>query len=99
MFLSVISRNKTFPYLFYSIIKGYFNVLPAAGYRSNIGSSNNLASEGVYWSSTLKVTGQSPYLNFKSSGAGTSENYFAYGFSVRCVQAFTSRSFFLPLPL
>ena len=99
MFLAVISRNKAFPYLFYFIIKGYFNVLPAAGYRTNSGSSGNLASDGLYWSCTLSAIGKSPRLDFYSSGANTNADPLANGLSVRCVQAFTSHSFFLPLPL
>ena len=71
-------------------------VLPAAGRRdAGTSSSNNLASNGNYWSSTLTATGQSPFLNFNSSSASTSEGALAFASSVRCVQAFTEPLFFL----
>ncbi|WP_099463129.1 hypothetical protein [Parabacteroides provencensis] len=70
-------------------------VVPAAGNRNNSsGSSNNLASNGNYWSSTLTEAGKSPRLNFNSGGANTNAEVLSYGFSVRCVQAFTSHSFY-----
>ncbi len=72
-----------------SAFTGYFFVLPAAGYRYCIdGSSKNQASEGDYWSSTLEA-GRSPRLYFGSS-ADTNANNLANGFSVRCVQVFTT---------
>lgn len=61
--------------------------LPAAGCRDyGSGSSNDLASYGYYWSSTLNASGKSPKLAFNSSNAYTGESSLAYGFSVRCVQ-------------
>ena len=62
-------------------------VLPAAGYRTrDTGSSTKVASDGLYWSSTLLVSGKSSRMNFYSSGASTSEDHLANGMSVRCVQ-------------
>ncbi|WP_455627860.1 hypothetical protein [Parabacteroides chinchillae] len=83
-------------YQFYSIKKGYFYILPAAGYRTrDTGSSTKVASDGLYWSSTLLVSGKSSRMNFYSSGANTNEDHLANGMSVRCVQAFTGHSFFV----
>ncbi|WP_099463128.1 fibrobacter succinogenes major paralogous domain-containing protein [Parabacteroides provencensis] len=82
-------------YQFYSIKKGYFYILPAAGYRDHgSGSSNGLAFEGDYWSSTLGEVGLARRLYFTGSVAKVDELSLAYGFSVRCVQAFTGHSFY-----
>ncbi|RHJ88926.1 hypothetical protein DW095_14390 [Bacteroides sp. AM07-16] len=70
--------------------------MPAAGYRNNSdGSSNNQASNGNYWSSTLESSGKSPRLNFNSSDANTNATNLANGYSVRCVQVFTGLSLIL----
>ncbi|WP_159063519.1 hypothetical protein [Parabacteroides bouchesdurhonensis] len=81
---------------FRSAFTGHLFVLPAAGYRNNSdGSSNNQASNGNYWSSTLESSGKSPRLNFNSSDANTNANNLANGYSVRCVQVFTGLSLIL----
>ena len=80
-------------YQFYSIKKGYFYILPAAGYRNHgDGRSLGLAASGNYWSSTYSG-GKSPRLAILPDGALLGADSFAYGFSVRCVQAFTGHSF------
>jgi uncharacterized protein (TIGR02145 family) len=49
------------------------------------GSISDVDSYGYYWSSTIDGTG-ARYLFFDSSDAYTSDNYRAYGFSVRCIK-------------
>lgn len=68
--------------------------LPAAGYRNNSsGTSNNQGSNGNYWSSSVSGT-NARNVNFNSGTVNGNTNNRANGFSVRCVQVFTGRSFF-----
>ena len=77
-------------YQLYSTRKGYFTVLPAAGFRNySDGSYGGLSTSGHYWSSPLTRTGKSFRLRFASNLASTDEDGLAYGYSVRCVQVFT----------
>ncbi len=61
--------------------------LPAAGYRGAAGSVGFQGSYGYYWSSTA-YSGWTDYnLNFSGANVYPSDdNYYAYGFSVRCVK-------------
>ncbi len=60
--------------------------LPVAGYRIfSTGSLVNVGSYGNYWSSTVSGT-FARYLHFSSSTADMHSNYWAYGFSVRCIK-------------
>jgi len=60
--------------------------LPAAGRRSSSGGSPyDVGTIGYYWSSTVYDT-FAWNLYFFSANAGMSDNYRAFGFSVRCVQ-------------
>jgi uncharacterized protein (TIGR02145 family) len=61
--------------------------LPAAGYRSRYGEESDQGTYGRYWSSTVYRSGDNGYrLGFSSSYVSPSDgNFFATGFSVRCV--------------
>jgi uncharacterized protein (TIGR02145 family) len=59
---------------------------PLAGFRNySDGTLNSVDSGGHYWSSTLSST-YARSLNFSSSSASLSNNFRAYGFSVRCIK-------------
>ncbi len=63
-----------------------FLKLPSAGLRLfSSGSVYRPGSYGIVWSSSVSGS-DSRYLDFDSSGAGTSSRYRAYGFSVRCLR-------------
>ena len=49
-----------------------------------------MANGGFYWSSTINETGYSPRLFFGNGSANMNTEVLSYGFSVRCVQAFTA---------
>jgi hypothetical protein len=60
--------------------------LPLAGYRRySYGTLNSVGSNGYYWSSAVSSS-YARNLYFNSSNAGMSNNYRAYGFSVRCIK-------------
>jgi uncharacterized protein (TIGR02145 family) len=60
--------------------------LPAAGSRSSSnGALSSRGSVGYYWSSTENGTSNAGNLNFNSSGAYTSNNLRAFGYTVRCI--------------
>lgn len=73
-----------------NLMSGYAN--PASGYRNcDDGSMNNVGSNGNYWSASPNSSNNGYYLNFNSSSVNPSNNNNrAYGYSVRCVQAFTN---------
>ncbi len=60
--------------------------LPMAGYRFiSDGSISDVGSSGIYWSSTLDLTGvRTPH--FSSSGGTINRSYRAHGISVRCIK-------------
>ena len=73
---------------------------PAAGYR-NGGSSNNVGSNGNYWSSSLNTSNSNNAynLNFNSSNVDWNNNNRRNGQSVRAVSEFTRARTFLPFEL
>lgn len=65
---------------------GNYIVLPAGGYRSYDGSVDHVNFGGHYWSSTLKDSVHSLFLNFYSSCVGITDCHYCHGFSIRLVK-------------
>jgi hypothetical protein len=59
--------------------------LPVAGFRSSNGSIGTVGTNGRYWSSTVFGV-YSRALNISSIGAGMTNDFRAFGSSVRCLK-------------
>jgi uncharacterized protein (TIGR02145 family) len=59
--------------------------MTAANFRDSGNGLLNTVGSGNYWSSTYMSTNKAYFLGFNSSSSSVSNNYRAYGLSVRCV--------------
>ena len=79
------------PSWFFNTFSESLLIFPASGYlNSGSGAFTNVGSNGYYWSCSPNNATNGYNLNFNSGNVNPSNNNNrAYGFPVRCVQAFT----------